>query len=396
MAAPNSTLPMTIRVLVVGADDCPGGVTQYVNLLASCWPHNEFEFHATTSRATGLDKAFLHEGIIKHFLQKTYSLWSLAFRASQLRRILQKERIGLLHLHTARAGLLGCMAAIRLPIAKVYTGHGWRFEQKDTKIERILFFCLERFICRAATLVTFLTRRDQELGIVNGFVRPQDAFTISTRIHSPRTEECSMVYPEISRAALRIPAAAKVIGNAGYLSERKDPITFLLTCKRVYESVPNTHFLWVGDGELRERVLQLAREMNVESRLTITGFRPADQVLAFLCLMDVFLFTSRSEGVPLVVIEAQLCRRPVVSSTYPGSTELIQDGLTGYTFRPGDHQRAADMVMKMLSDDEKTNSISKKAFALSSANHSGPHYMARQYEEVYRQAIHRFNARLDN
>jgi glycosyltransferase involved in cell wall biosynthesis len=348
------------------------------------------------SRAIGLDKAFLHEGIIKHFSQNTYSLWSLPLRASQLRRILQKERIGLLHLHTARAGLLGCMAAIGLPIAKVYTGHGWRFEQKNTKLERILFFCFERFICHTATLVTFLTRRDQELGIVNGLVRRQDSFTISTRIHSPRIEECAMAYPEISRATWRIPADAKVIGNVGYLSERKDPITFLLTCKRIYESIPNAYFLWVGDGELRERVLQLARELNVESRVIITGFRPADQVPAFLCLMDVFLFTSRSEGVPLVVIEAQLCRRPVVSSTYPGSAELIQEGITGYTFQPGDHQRAASMVMKMLSDDEKRNSILKKAFALSSANHSGPHYMARQYEEVYRQAIHHVGARHAN
>jgi glycosyltransferase involved in cell wall biosynthesis len=378
---------MTIKVLMVGADDCPGGVTQYVNLLASYCQPKQFEFHATTSRATRPGKTFLHEVITKHLLLNTYSLWSFPLRVRQLRRILRKEKIRLLHLHTARAGLLGCIACFGLPIARIYTGHGWRFEQKNLKIQKMWFLYLESFICHAATAVTFLSQRDKDLGVAKGIVRIQDSFTINTRISTPQAEECSMIYPEISRTAFKIPGDAKVIGNAGYLSERKDPITFLLAGKRISAFIPGAVFLWVGDGELKESVLQLARQMNLESQLIITGFRPARHVPAFLYLMDVFLFTSKYEGVPLAVIEAQLCRRPVVCATYPGSSLLIQDGLTGYAFEPGNDQQAANMVMKTLSDVEGTNSIVKKAFALAIENHSGPGHMARQYEEVYRKAV---------
>lgn len=87
------------------------------------------------------------------------------------------------------------------------------------------------------------------------------------------------------------------------------------------------------------------------------------------------------------MLEAQLCGVPVVSSTYPGITELIQNGDTGYTFRPGHYEQAADMVMTMLSDADQANDMADKAFALAVENHSDPLKMAHQYEDVYRHVI---------
>src|SRR5207253_7200369 len=99
-----------------------------------------------------------------------YSAWTLLFRALQVRKILKTENISVLHLHTARAGLLGCIAGLGLPIKKVYTGHSWCFEQKANVLQRALFYLYERFICYSANTVTFLTARDQMLGLNNGLV----------------------------------------------------------------------------------------------------------------------------------------------------------------------------------------------------------------------------------
>ncbi len=378
---------MRTKILVLGADDCPGGVTGYVNLLASLCDPREFEFHATVSHIKESDATFLHGSITKHLLLNAYTCWSLPLRLRQLRRILRGERVAVVHLHTARAGLLGCMATIGLPIVKVYTGHGWRFEQKMRKIERLVFFFYEAFICHFATVVTFLTKRDADLGVTKGLVQRQKAVTINTRIHSPDLDKATVAYPGITRSAYGIPEHAKVIGNTGYLSDRKDPITFVLASEKIHAAISNAYFLWVGDGELRETVDELIRESGLESRFIITGFKPAEQVQAFLNLMNVFLFTSKIEGVPLAVLEAQLCGVPVVSSTYPGITELIQNGDTGYTFRPGHYEQAADMVMTMLSDADQANDMADKAFALAVENHSDPLKMAHQYEDVYRHVI---------
>ena len=378
---------MRTKILMLGADDYPGGVAGYVNLLATLCDPKKFEFHATVSHINEPGLAFLHRSITKHLMPNAYTYWSLPLRMAQLRRILKRENITLVHLHTARAGLLGCMATIGLPIAKVYTGHSWRFEQKMKKIERLLFFLYEAFICHSATVVAFLTKRDKDLGISKGLVQRRKAVTIITRIRSEYIDKATTVYPEITRSAYGIQEDAKVIGNVGDLSDRKDPTTFVLAAAKIHAAIPNAYFLWIGDGVLRETVNQLVRDSGLESRFIITGFKPAEQVPAFLKLMDVFLFTSRIEGVPLAVLEAQLCGVLVVSSTYPGVNELIENGYTGYTFRPGHDEEAANMVIRILSDAEQTNNMAAKALTLATANHSDPLRMAHQYEDIYRGAI---------
>ncbi|HXM80323.1 MAG TPA: glycosyltransferase family 4 protein [Burkholderiales bacterium] len=377
---------MRTKILTVGADDSPGGVTSYVNLLASLCDPKKFEFHSTVARINS-NASYLHSSITKHLLPRSYSYCSFPLRIAQLRRILRGERITLLHLHTARAGLLGCIAAAGLPIAKIYTGHSWRFEQKTRWFERFRFFLYEAFICHSATVVTFETNREKNFGIRKRLVQRRKAVVINTRIDSRGTDCKNGGNSEITRSAFHIPANAKVIGNIGYLSERKDPIAFVLAAKRIYAEIPNAHFVWVGDGELRKRIDQLVRESGLDSRFTVTGFRPAEQVRPLLKLMDVLLFTSRMEGVPFTVLEAQLCGLPVVSSAYPGCEEIIRHDETGYTFQLGDDKQAADMVVRMLSDPQRTSQLVAMALRSATENHSDPRRMARQYEDVYLSSV---------
>ena len=97
---------MKIQVLLIGADDKPGGVTSYVNCLATYCDPRRFEFHSTVSERSSAVPS-LHSSIKKHLVPGSYSAWTLLFRALQVRKILKTENISVLHLHTARAGLLG-------------------------------------------------------------------------------------------------------------------------------------------------------------------------------------------------------------------------------------------------------------------------------------------------
>lgn len=378
---------MKNKILMLGADDTPGGVAGYINTLAALCDVERFEFHVTVSQINPTGSSYLHTSFVKHLLPKTYTYWSLPIIVLQLRRILRNQKIVLLHMHTARAGLLGCLATTALPIAKVYTGHSWRHEQKVTKIARFFFLICESYICRCATFVTFLTKRDRELGVSGGLVDRQKAIAINTRIFEPKDDYVKKFSRLITRSAYGIPEQAKVIGNTGYLSDRKDPITFVKAAARIFANIPNAYFLWVGDGELRQEVECLVRELGLASCFTITGFKPAEQVPIFLKLMDVFLFTSIIEGVPLAVLEAQLCCLPVVSSAYPGVEEIVENGVTGLTFTPGDASHAADRVMEMLLHDNLLRKMAGQSFVAAKQNHSDPYKMASQFEEIYLGAI---------
>jgi glycosyltransferase involved in cell wall biosynthesis len=371
------------RILIVGADDAPGGVSNYVNVLASTCDPSRFEFHCTVTRPGAAISRYLHARIETHFLPASYTPITLGKRAMQLRRIIHNNRIRLLHLHTARAGLLGCVAAMGLRIPAVYTGHSWRFEQKETVLSRKIFRLYEKFICRSATAVTFLSQRDESIGLEQQLVCKERSFVIMTRIPEPDDEISNVPPVTVSKMSLGIPEDSFVIGNTGYLIERKDPLTFVRAAKLVKDAIPNAFFLWVGDGELRSSMESEVRRHGLEPHFLITGFQVPQIVPCFLRLMDLLLFPSRIEGVPLSVIEAQLAGIPVVSAAYVGSEQVVEPGKSGYTFKPGDDVMAARVVIGAWANPDERRAVAAQALRIAKRDRVNPRVMAAEYERVY-------------
>jgi glycosyltransferase involved in cell wall biosynthesis len=384
-----------IKVLITGADSKPGGVAGYVNTILLFSNYDKFEFHVTVSEKEILDDSLTkhHNVIIRHIFPARYSLWSLPLQAYQLRTLLKKMNIDVLHLHTARAGFLGVIAGMGLAIGIVYTGHSWRFEQKENLMQKTLFYLYERYICHRAHIVTFLTGRDKNLGIQRGLVPPHKAIVISTRIDSSNLQKIEAVEIALLRQRFGIPKDALVIGNTGYLSSRKDPITFVKAAARIIATVPNAFFLWIGDGDLKDTIKDLANKSGLGGRLIITGFVPSQQVPRILQAMDVFLFTSRIEGVPLSIIEAQAMQLPIVSTDYIGSgvEDLIIHGKTGFVFPPGDYEKAAHCVLEIIANKEHASLMIKQATKHFQEMRSLPEKMSREYEKTYEKSFLAFS-----
>lgn len=383
---------MTIRVLMVGADVMVGGIPNYIAALAALCDSNQVEFHMTVSGAPNPQVAARFERIVKHHQPIDYSFLSLPARVMQLRRLLLQEHFDVIHLHAARAGLLGCLAAYGLPVGVVYTGHSWRFAQKSTPVGQWIFALYERFICSRSDVITFIRECDRELGIARRLIKPNKAITIPTRIDT-RQFECIGTEAGLQRKMLfGIPADAPVVGMVGRLHELKDPLTFVRVGAKVRTTTPEIYLLWVGDGEMREAVISLAAQLEMSDRLVITGLRSEEEIPAFLQAMDVFVCTSRIEGVPLSILEAQAARRPVISSAYAGVEEVLEHEITGYCYPVGDSGRAAEYVTYLLHNPSQASSLAWRAHQRLLKDHSDPAQMARQYEAVYLNVLHTTHA----
>lgn len=372
-----------IKILIVGADDKPGGVAGYVNIIIYYSNKKQFEFHMTVS-SKSKETGVADEGIIKHLFPITYSCWSFLPSVLRLRRLIINEGLHLLHLHTARAGLLGVFAVIGLPVAIIYTGHSWRFEQKTNILAKYFFYLYERFICYRADITTFLTLRDKEFGIEKGLIAKDKAVIIHTRIDGTHlnVEEAEI---NSTRLKLNIPKNAYVIGNSGYMSARKDPLTFVRAAARIFNEIPQAYFLWVGDGELKEQAVHLATRLGINHRFIITGFVSSNEVPTYLRIMNTFLFTSCIEGVPLSILEAQGSMLPVVSSNYIGSgvKELIDPEVSGFIFPQGDDRIAAQFVIVLYNNKGEAKRLTENAYRNFEKVHSNPKLMAEDYEAVY-------------
>lgn len=86
----------------------------------------------------------------------------------------------------------------------------------------------------------------------------------------------------------------------------------------------NSRLVYIGDGPLRRKLVKKSRETAAENQIEFTGLIPRDKVFEYLFKTDLFISTSRGEGLPVAVLEAMACRRPVILSDIPPHREIAE------------------------------------------------------------------------
>ncbi|WP_165904737.1 glycosyltransferase [Sulfurisoma sediminicola] len=145
-----------------------------------------------------------------------------------------------------------------------------------------------------------------------------------------------------------IDAAALVVGTVMRLSEEKRPLLWMAIAVRVAREVPAAAFLVVGDGPLRKSLEQAVADAGLSERFRFTGHER--KVVAALAAMDAFLLTSRVEGLPNVLVEAQAMGVPVVTVDVGGAGETLDSGKTGWLMDSDDPETIARALVSVLQD----------------------------------------------
>jgi len=130
-----------------------------------------------------------------------------------------------------------------------------------------------------------------------------------------------------ARSQLELPEAAEIIGTVMRFNQEKRPLLWLQTARKCLARRPQAHFLMAGDGPMRAKLQSEAKRLGIADRLHLPG--PVRPVETALHAMDLFLLTSRFEGLPNVTLEAGLAGLPVVTTDAGGARETIRIGETG-------------------------------------------------------------------
>jgi glycosyltransferase involved in cell wall biosynthesis len=160
--------------------------------------------------------------------------------------------------------------------------------------------------------------------------------------------EQNIVQAQEFRARVGIPRDVPVVGSVLRFSEEKGPLLWIDVAARIAERRPDAMFLMVGDGPLWEAARQRAQACGIGDRIIMIGHEKNAAVA--MTAMDLFLLTSRLEGLPNVLIEAQALGVPVVTTDAGGATEALLEGKTGYAISPHSAERLADAVLNILGD----------------------------------------------
>ena len=108
----------------------------------------------------------------------------------------------------------------------------------------------------------------------------------------------------------------------------------------------------VGDGVMRPELEQQVKELGIADRVLFAGMRRPDEICLFLQAADIFMLTSRREGLPVSLIEAMSTGLPSVVTDLPANTQLVQDGVHGFHVPVGDSEAIGHALLRLVNDPE--------------------------------------------
>ena len=239
--------------------------------------------------------------------------------------------------HTAKAGLLGRVAARRAGVPHVvHTFHGHTLHGYFPRPVTAVFTALERWLAPRTDRLLAVGARVRDELLAAGVGRPEQYVVLPPGVPEPAPLDRA-----VARAALDLPTDVPVVAFIGRLTAVKRPDRFVAAAHAVAPTQPRAIFLVVGDGEERTAVEAAAAAGPADVR--VLGWRSDVDVVLAAC--DVVALTSDNEGMPLTLIEAAMAGRAAVTTDVGSAGEVVLDGRTGRVVPPG-----AEAVATALAD----------------------------------------------
>ncbi len=278
-----------------------------VGLLYAVRGHDAAAYRAA---ASGAKRAFYLPEMVREIspLKDLRAFWKLY-------RLFRAEAPDVVHAHSSKAGFLARVAARLAGVPRVfYTPHGYGFLQQDRSLlSRGLYRALEWSASGIGTIVA---------------VSPSEA-AFARKLSRGRPVEV-VCDPFLGEPAELLPHDGTVVGGCGRLTYARHPEAFVNLCQRLTDSRNDLRCVWIGGGEDEPAVRRHLENMNLTSKVEVTGWLESEKARERLRGLDVFVHYSRWDGLPNAVLEAMAMGLPVVASDAPGCRDAVVHGETGF------------------------------------------------------------------
>jgi glycosyltransferase involved in cell wall biosynthesis len=264
-----------------------------------------------------------------------------------LRDIVVKHNINLIHSHDYKSDFFAYLVGRWMcphPVRLLSTAHAWVILGLKGELYRRLDLLIMRRLDHLVA-VSHATKAEMVAGGV-----PTERITvihnaIDTIAWSPAQGTGDF------RVELKLNGAFPVIGYVGRINQEKDLDTWLRAAALVARKYPAAKFVVVGDGrgdDTQSKLEQLAATLDIEQNLVFPGYRSSLQ--SVYSAFDIFMLSSRREGLPNCILEAMAMGLPVVTTDVAGAKELVSDQETGYVLPQGDVQGLGTALLKLADD----------------------------------------------
>lgn len=296
-----------------------------------------------------------------------------ASTVSAIRMLVKELDADVVHTHGYKADIYGYLAMRGRGVPLVSTCHG------DPALVGRVYGVLDRFCLKRFSAVAAVSAFTREKLLRAGLRASKLAL-----IHNGIQWEPFAAAARARGADVRADEASLVVGFAGRLSHEKGIDLLIEVIRDVLAEWPNTQFLIAGEGPERSAAEQAIAKGNLGGNVTLLG--RCEDMPAFFASVDVLLSPSRSEGLPMALLEAMASRVPVVATAVGDVPNIVQNEQTGLLVPALDVPAMQKAVVRLLSDGSLRERLGEAGQRLVQEDFSARR-MAEKYAELYIRVI---------
>lgn len=225
-------------------------------------------------------------------------------------RLVRKKKIDLIHAHSTIAGIFMVVYKIiyhdGVPV--VFTPHAYFSEVDRGRLKNVVLILIERFMSRFYKKVIHVSGEEENYALENKLVSSGKSIVVNNGVPRPTVEKkqhTGIVFINVARCSFQ-----------------KNPQLFVEIAKHLIKYIPNSEFVWVGDGPLLNECRAKVEQDDVGEKIKFVGY--SDNPYEYLAQADIFFSTSRYEGLPFSVLEALSLGIPLILTNIVGHRELIK------------------------------------------------------------------------
>ncbi|SFA76676.1 Glycosyltransferase involved in cell wall bisynthesis [Acetitomaculum ruminis DSM 5522] len=331
-------------------------------------------------------KEWENKGVILHHIdieKSPTSFFSNIKATIQIRNIIEKNDIELLHCHNPMGGVCARIASIlakRTPYV-IYTAHGFHFYNRAPLINWLLFYPVEKFLARFTDQIITINREDYEIAKAfkkksNGNAANIHSVGVDANRFRPHKETGDVV-----RKELNIPENAFHMINAAELNDNKNQIIVIDALARLNNE--NVYFSICGKGENKEKLEKYIEKKGLSNNVRLLGYR--NDMERVLQSGDCFVFPSKREGLGVAAVEALLCGLPLIVSDNRGTKEYAVHRVNSYVCNVKDVNSFVKAIKLFEQNREKLKEMSENC--RNSARYFKVDEVEKTMKKVYEKAL---------
>ncbi|WP_379698586.1 glycosyltransferase family 4 protein [Mediterraneibacter gnavus] len=279
----------------------------------------------------------------------------------KLKKLFQEEYYDVVICNTPVAGVLTRMAAKetrKRGTTVIYMAHGFHFYKGAPK-KYWLIYPIERYFANRRTdILITINKEDFQRAKKDFCCTVKHIYGVGVRIdrYHPAEFEQQMQM----RRNEGVEENDFVIICSKELMFDNNQKTLFRAVALIKNKVPNMKVLIAGNGPDEEMLRKLAVELKIDDIVRFLGYRT--DLEKVVPMANLVVSCSYREGMPLNIIEAMLCARPIIASHNRGHNELIEEGKTGYLYDMLDEKMLADYIMKIVQNPKKAIEFGERAY----------------------------------